>query len=377
MQRVAASWLIYTLSGSGVWLGIDSLAAGLPTILLLPIGGIAADRYNRQTILIVANVAQAFLALTVAWLWWYGWLSVVALIVCSLLAGIITSISAPANQAIVPAAAGEDHLKNAIALNSLQYNVARVLGPAIGGLAIASMGAGGCFALNAFSFLVMAGTLLSIRNIPQSKRNQPLGYRDLSEVKQFVWTTPAMKRSLFLIVLLAFTSAPIITLLPIIADQIHKSNASGYSALLSCFGVGGALAGLAVAAFPASKKTQAWSSIALPLLGATLVLLPLVRYQVMSFLLVSLAGACMIGSMIQLGTTLLKDTPDDLRGRVSGLQQLGFRVAQPLGGFVAAMLIHWFGVSLVFASFGILLALTSSTILRTHKLPAMESTPDF
>ncbi len=370
---MASSWLIYSLSGSGVWLGVDSLAAGLPTVLLLPIGGVVADRCNRRSILIVANIAQGVLALVVALLWWSGSLSVAMLIVSSILAGTITSISAPANQALIPSAAGEDHLQNAIALNSFQYNIARVIGPAIGGLAIASIGAGACFLLNALSFLVMVVTLLSIQIIPQAERHSRLGIQDFAEVQQFVWKSRAMNRSLTLIVLLAFTSAPIITLLPLIADTVDGTTATVYSLLLSCFGVGGAISGLAIAAFPSTKKTHIWSSVALPTLGAALALLPLVRNEVVLALLVCVSGACMIGAMIYLGTVLLKDTPDELRGRVSGLQQIGFRLAQPLGGFIAAMLISSLGVTVVFQSFGILLVLVSGSLFLGLKQTKVKS----
>ena len=173
MQRVATAWIIYTMSESAMWLGIDAALTGLPTLLLLPLAGVLADRVDRRVVLSITNLVNALLAVALAVLWWSNSLTIWELLSVSFLSGVVAAFAAPASQSLIPTAAGEDHIPTAVALNSFQYNVARAIGPAVGGLALTGLGAGWCFLLNALSFLGVLGAVVLQPKVPPVNAVKP------------------------------------------------------------------------------------------------------------------------------------------------------------------------------------------------------------
>jgi MFS family permease len=168
-QKVATAWLIYHITNSEAWLGIDAFASGIATVLLLPWGGVISDRVNRRNLLIWTNLASAGLAFILAALVFYDRLQVWHIVAVSALSGVVQALMVPASTSILPSLVGEKDTANAIALNSLQFNVSRVVGPAIGGATLIYLGASYSFALNGLSFLVMVVALLLITTVPAAK----------------------------------------------------------------------------------------------------------------------------------------------------------------------------------------------------------------
>lgn len=362
MQRVATAWLVYTISGSEMWLGIDAAMAGLPALILLPFSGVLADRADRRKVLLITNVVHALIAMMLAVLWWADMLAAWQLIASSFVSGIIASIAAPASQSIVPTAAGEDHIPNAVALNSFQYNVARAVGPAVGGVVLAWWGAGWCFLLNSLSFLGMVGALVVLRTVPRAIHSGISALESLREGAAFLWGTANLRQMLVLIALLAFGGAPMVTLLPAIAKSLLNEGAGGYTALLTSFGVGAAIAGALLTYRRPDKHALLWVVGAAVVVGLCQVVMACVTGMALAASISGLAGMAIVGAMIELGTGLLSQTPDALRGRISAVQQLCFRVAQPLGGFVAALAAYYAGVQTAFVAFGMALALGATLV---------------
>ena len=168
-QKVATTWLIFHITNSEAWLGIDAFASGIPTVLLLPWGGVMSDRVNRRNLLIWTNVVSAALAFILAGLVFTDTLKVWHIVVVSDMSGVVQALMVPASTSILPSLVGEKDTANAIALNSLQFNVSRVVGPAIGGATLIYLGASYSFALNGLSFLVMVVALLFITTISEAK----------------------------------------------------------------------------------------------------------------------------------------------------------------------------------------------------------------
>jgi len=343
-----------------MWLGLDAAMAGLPALILLPFGGVLADRVDRRKVLLIANVVHALVALLLAVLWWADTLAAWQLLVSSFLSGIIASLAAPASQSVVPTAAGEDHIPNAVALNSFQYNVARAVGPAVGGVALAWWGAGWCFLLNSLSFLGMVGALIVLPTTTRGTHGRISTLESLRDGAAFLWGTANLRQMLVLMALLAFGGAPMVTLLPAIAKTILKEDASGYTILLTGFGVGAALAGALLTYRRPKNHAQLWIVDAAVVVGLCHVVMACVTGMALAVSISALAGMAFVGAMIELGTGLLSQTPDALRGRISAVQQLCFRVAQPLGGFVAALVAYHAGVQTAFVAFGMALALGAS-----------------
>lgn len=368
MQRVATDWLVYTLAKSEAWLGFDAAMAALPTFLVLPISGVVADRFDRRVVIVVANILNAGLAAILAAIWWSGNLAAWHLLTGSFLAALVTSFAAPATQALIPAAAGEDHIPNAVALNSFQYNVARAIGPAIGGLALAFAGAGWCFVLNSLSYLGLIVAVLAIPKSPERDHRNASALESVREGIRFVRHRSNVQRSILLVILLAFGAAPMVTLLPAIAKGPLNQNASGYSMLLASFGVGAAVAG-ALLAFLRSPRSVQWVIGATVLCAICHLALALTDKLAVSVAITAIAGGAFVGAMIELGTELISKTPDELRGRISAVQQLGFRTAQPLGGIVSALVAQYAGISTAFIAFGIFLVVGATLMPVFYRRP--------
>lgn len=360
MQRVTIAWLVYTMSGSESWLGIESAVAGLPALVLLPYAGVLADRSNRRRVLIVGNLANALLTLTPALLWWSGMLNVWHLLLLSLLTGIVAAMTVPSSQSVVPAAAGDDHISNAVALNSLQYNLARAVGPALGGLVLASLGAGWCFVVNALTFLLMAH---AARTLPDTaaRDHRASTIRDsVSEAASLLKSRHDISVRLLFVALIAFGGAPIVTLLPAVSSSL-STGSNGYSALLACFGVGAVAAGILLTFAKVPNRLLLIVAAGI-VVGLCEVAIVATQSLLVALVGTTIAGTAFVGAMIALGTELLAETPEEFRGRVSALQQLAFRTAQPAGALVAALLSSRFGLILVFTGFAVCLGVGSLTL---------------
>jgi MFS family permease len=372
MQRVATAWLVYSLSGSETWLGVDAAIAAVPTFLLLPISGVMADRVDRRLILVAANIANFVLAVSLATIWWTGSLALWHLLVSSFLTSVVAAFAAPASQAIVPTAAGEDHISNAVALNSFQYNLARAMGPAVSGIALGTVGPGGCFLINALSYL---GLVAAVVVLPVM-RNRRTGttHNNLLEGIRFIRMQPRLQLLLGVLAILAFAGAPMVTLLPAIAKSTLAEGVGSYSVLLASFGVGAAIAGLALSFIPRSNKSTKLIFLAAIAVAACHLALPYAHSVHAALLISCVAGLAFVGAMIEIGTELILGTPDHLRGRVSGVQQLCFRAAQPTGGFIAAILAASAGVHIVFVGFAALLVAMMLLLAAMFRFTRMEST---
>ena len=373
-QKLATAWLIYHITNSEAWLGIDAFASGIPTVLLLPWGGVVSDRVSRRKLLIWTNVVSAALAFTLAALVFYDMLQVWHIVVVSAVSGIVQALMVPASTSILPSLVGEKDTANAIALNSLQFNVSRVIGPAIGGATLIYLGASYSFALNGLTFLVMVVALLLITAVSATKPITESVRDNFRGGLQFVNEHDNIRTLLFLVILAAFLGAPMISMLPALTKSVLHRDASIYSLLLSSFGVGAVVAAALVAL---RSRSSPKPCRAVPYLSVYGVCLIAVAFQLpvpIIVLLVALSGFAFISTMIRLGTALIQSSPDEYRGRITSLQSLGFRLGQPLGSLVAGFFAHEFGVQIAFWTFGaimiaaVVVVRQLSSSLRMHKL---------
>jgi MFS family permease len=355
MQRVATGWLVYALTGSAAWLGVEAFAAGIPPVLLMPVGGVLADHVNRRRLLMVGNLINAALAGLLAAAWWGGVLAVWEILAASFLSGVVTAAIVPASQSLLPAVVGEDHLSGAIALNSVQYNVARAVGPALGGIALAWGGPGWCFLLNAGSFLILVGGLMVIGEVGAPSKPRQSIRTSVREGIAFLAKRRALRQLLLAVGVLAFGGAPVVSMLPAFAKEALQGGAGAYSLLLTCFGVGAAVAGVVLTLHPAAKRRGWWVIAAIMGVGVCELGLAGMRWLPAAAGVTVAAGGLFVGAMIEIGSRIVGATPDEYRGRVSSVQGVIFRGAQPLGGLAAGALAHGAGVVAAFAGFGGLL----------------------
>ncbi len=371
MQNVAQAWLIYDLTHSATWLGIDAFAAGLPVVALLPFGGVMADRLNRRWLLIWSNLFSALLAaalaamaamdfLTADRVWW-----IVALSVGT---GLSDAIRIPANQSLVPALVGRDDLVNAMSLNSIQFNISRALGPALAGITLVSLGVSWSFTFNAASFLAVIAAVAMMRNLPAAKPRSESMTESLRGGVRYLRSRPDLMMMMVLIVMGGFLFAPMTgKMLPVVAQEIFNLGAAGYSQLVSAFGLGAVL-GAAAMAMHSHKQPNPWRAVPLyMLLGVCELALCWHGPFLAAAGIVALGGAVFVAAVILLNTTIMHSSPDEVRGRVSSFQVLSFRVGMPLGNLAAGLLAASMGIRTVLLSFGTAIIILAPAVLIGYR----------
>jgi MFS family permease len=342
MQTVAQNWLIWRLTHDARWLGLVNGASAIPFVLFALWGGHIADRYSRRTILVWTQTLAMILAFVLAllatnnrWVHIQAW-HIVALATIS---SVVNAFNMPAQQAFVTDMVDDRKaLGNAIALNSLRFNLSRFLGPILAGIVLVKSNAATCFAINGLSYLAVIWSLLLMRLppvLPQERRTS------VWEGFGYIWHNRNILRIVLLVGVSAIFTWPISTLFPVFASQFHQG-ARGYSWMMSVNGIGAALGGLLLAAFGHSLPRR------LPVYGGafvfciSLLLLAAAPTYQLNLACLTLSGFAMIVLGTSCNTRVQEDAPDALRGRVMAVYSLVFNGLFPLGGleigFLAARL---------------------------------------
>jgi predicted MFS family arabinose efflux permease len=356
MQNVAKSWLVYEISGSAFWLGVDAFVTHFSAVLLLPLGGALADRFERRRLLIVCNALLAVLALLLGGLYAGSWLRVSHVIVVSALSGILQAVMTPAYQSLLPDLIPPQHMANAVALNSLQFNLSRALGPAIGGLVMVRFGATWSFVFNAVSFLAVIGACMVIQPRSEGVPRQPESIvRSMSGGASYLRGRGDLAVFLTLVILLGFFGAPVNSMLPALADDAFGGDETVYSLLLSAFGVGAMIGAMLMAAGSHRGPTPWRAFPVLVVSGLAQLLVGVQAWLAVTLTLMMLLGIMHVGVMNRLNAAILASVPPSMRGRMSSFFVLAFRLGIPLGSLAAGSLADVLTVQHVFGAFGLLL----------------------
>ncbi|PYP93560.1 MAG: MFS transporter [Candidatus Angelobacter sp. Gp1-AA117] len=341
MEPVAASWLVYRLTGSSLMLGTVAFASQLPTFLLAPLGGVVADRYDRRSILIVTQFLTMIFTLILAGLTLTHVVQVWPVILLVALVGVVNAFDIPTHQAFTLDMVSREDLVNAIALNSSIFNGARMIGPALGGVLVAKVGEGWCFFANGLSFLaVIAGLLLM--TAPQSR--PPLqGSRNTIEGFRFVTRTAPVRALMLLLGLISFIATPCVVLMPVFADQVLHGGARGLGLLMGAPGVGALCGAIMLATRKSVSGLPGWIAVACNCFGVALVLFSLSRSFWLSMALLVFAGFSVTLEMASSNTLIQSMVPDHLRGRVMSLYSTVFMGMVPLSALVAGSFAHAIG----------------------------------
>src|SRR5436305_11772175 len=249
MQTLAQAWLVYTLTGSAFLLGVDGFLATGPMLIFSLFGGVVADRMARKKIMMGSQIAQGTSALILAGLIWTHNVQIWHVFLLSFLTGSAQSFSGPAYASLLPLLVKREDVPNAIAMNSMQFNLARVIGPVLGGLALTAWGAAACFALNGFSFVAVIIAYLMIRTPIIRGSGETKGIMaEMRDGFAFVIGRRALLLLTFLSFAGTFLGMPIVTFLPVVSKVIFAAGAKAYTYLLSAYGVGSVIGALFVAA---------------------------------------------------------------------------------------------------------------------------------
>ena len=365
-QDVALSWLIHTEFGNPFFLGLRSFAADAPLIGLMLLGGAVADRVDRRQILLVSQAVQMTLAAALLALYLAGGLGLGAILAIAFVTGLAQSQSAPTYQAVLTSLVPAREIPRAVAMNSLQFNLSRAIGPVIAGLLLARGGTGACFAVNVVSYAAVLVALARIRLPARPAPAKPESLRrSLQAGLAHVSRHPVLSRLTLLAALGSFLAFPLTTFLPVFADRVQGSGATGYSLLLSSYGagaIGGAIATAQRGHVPGRGRL---SLLAFALYGTLAGLALASPWQPLSMLLLFGAGWSLVTAYSTLSSLVQEHAEEALRGRILSIYGLCFRGGMPFGGLFAGALVGPLGVTPVLGTMlGMLLALAVWMLLR-------------
>jgi len=357
MQIVAQGWLIYRLSHSAFLLALDQFLGGIPIFLFSLIGGVVADRVERRRILLGSQYVQMASAGLLTILVVLGRVHVWEILCLSFISGFAQAFGGPAYQALIPTLVEKEDMPNAIALNSIQFNVAVMVGPALAGQTLAKLGESWCFGLNAVSFLapIISLSLITARFLPQKTKETV--FTSLKEGIKFVRRMPSMEALIILAFCMTFLSMPMRTYFPVFVKDIFHRGPETYGNLLALMGLGSICGSLGVAWLGNIRRKGAIALAALMCLGAGISGFALSKWLPLSGVMLVLTGASMMAVFANVNSLVQLITTNEMRGRVMSVYNFAFRGGMPMGNLLSGWLVPMFTAPIVLGVNGVLLVL--------------------
>lgn len=374
MQAVAQSWLVYDLTKSPFWLGVDAFMSTAPGLALTLLAGVFADLVDRRRLLLFTQIGAGLSAFVLAVLIVTGVVHVWMILVLSFVTGCCFAVAGPSYQAITIDLVGREDLANAIALNSTQFQFSRVVGPSLAGVALKVLGLAGCFFANAISFVAVIIALMMVR-FDEKKVNAPAHsvkdaravLRDLVEGLRYV----RRRRRVFMLLLISgMTSlfgAPYFSMIPVYARDVFHMDESG-NALLMGFSGAGAFVGALALAYLGDFRHKGWSVLC----GSFAFAACVVGFAYSTRLAVSLVflflmGAAIVSCVAVINTLLQKLVTDEMRGRVMSMFILSFIGTMPIGNLIAGAAAERFGPQPTLAAGGVIIAAFITFVTLRYK----------
>lgn len=340
ITQVATIWLVYDLTNSEFLLGIVGFSSQIPSFVIAPFGGILVDRWNRHRILIVTQVLAMIQSLTLAALALTGIIDIWHIILLSLFQGFINGVDSPTRQALVTEMIEKkEYLGNAIALNSSMFNGARLVGPAIAGLLIATVGSGVCFLIDGLSYIAVISSLLAMKIKPREVAVQTTNlWQRLKEGFIYAFGFPPIRAILVLLALFSLVGMPYTVLLPVFATKVFQGGAETLGFLMAASGVGALMGGIYLSARQSVIGLGKILAFSPAIFGIGLVIFSQSRLLWLSLLMLFLVG---IGGILQIASsnTILQTlVEEDKRGRLMSLYVMAFLGTLPFGNLLAGAL---------------------------------------
>ena len=367
MQIVAQGWLIYRLSHSPFLLALDQFLAGLPIFLFSLIGGVVADRTERRKILLVSQYIQMASAATLTILVALGLTHVWPILCLSFVSGLAQAFGGPAYQALIPTLVDRDDMPNAIALNSIQFNLAVTVGPALAGITLGRLGEKWCFGMNAVSFLapVISLSIINARYLPE-KSGETM-FKSLKQGIHFIWRQGGMVALIVLAFSMTFLSMPMRTYIPVFVKDIFHRGPETYGNLLSLMGVGSICGSLGVASLGNISRKGRFALTMLMVLGVGIAGFSLSKFLPFSYGMLLLVGASMMAVFATVTSLVQLNVSNEMRGRVMSVYNFAFRGGMPIGNLVSGWLVPLYTAPIVLGVNGFLLVLVALYFLLMQR----------
>lgn len=368
MQAVAQGWLVLQLTNSPFWLGLDAFMATAPGFVLTLLGGVFADRIDRRRLLLYTQVVAGLAALALATLVATSVVNRWMVLGFSFVTGCCMSLASPSYLAMTYDLVGREDLANAIALNSTQFQLSRVVGPALAGVAFRVFGLAGCFFANGLSFVAVVVALWMVRMEPRSNALAPSGkqraiWRDLVEGLRYVRNRPRVSSLLLVAAVNSLFGAPYFSMVPLYARDIFHLGETGLALMMGVSGAGAFLGALLVT-YLGDFRRKGWFVLG----GAILFGICITGFAVSSRLRLSLLFLCGLGfalvcSLAITNTLLQKLVTDQMRGRVMSMFLLSFAGTMPIGNILAGTSSNHFGPQPTLAIGGFVVTMVGIAVL--------------
>ena len=367
MQIVAQGWLIYRLSHSAFLLALDQFLGGIPIFLFSLIGGVIADRIERRRILLGSQYVQMMTAGLLTILVATGKVHVWHILCLSFISGFAQAFGGPAYQALIPTLVEKEDMPNAIALNSIQFNVAVMVGPMLAGQALAKLGEKWCFGLNAVSFLapIISLSMITARFLPQKTTESIL--TSLKQGIKFAREQNSMEALIVLAFCMTGLSMPMRTYIPVFVKDIFHRGPETYGNLLALMGLGSIIGSLTIAGLGNISRKGHVALGALICLGAGISGFALSKSLPLSRVMLVLAGASMMAVFATVNSLVQLITTNEMRGRVMSVYNFAFRGGMPMGNLLSGWLVPVFTAPVVLGVNGLLLVLLALYFLLVQR----------
>lgn len=380
MQSVALMWFTYRLTGSTAATGLIGFLAMVPYIVVTPLAGALSDRVSRRKLLIVVQALLLLHASALAVVTYSGAITVTLLGLFAFLQGILNGLEVPTRHAFfVQLIENKADLPNAIALNSININGTRMIGPAVGGLVIARVGEAACFGLNALSYLAVLVQLVRIKPNEGDKKISPHSFaKDVVDGWRFALSHPVIRALLLMVGAVSFAISPYTILMPSISIETFGRGAELNGLFLSSVGLGALFGAIIFAMKPNVRGLSRWVTITASIAACGVIGFAFSRSQWLSFLFMAMTGMGLMGTSVCVNTIIQSIVDEDHRGRVVSIYSTFFIGAAPLSHLLMGALAERIGAPRTFLVCGIMAALAALIYglyqprLRAHIRPHYE-----
>jgi len=337
MQRIAMPWLVYHMTGSALLLGVVGFAGQIPTFLLAPVAGVLTDRLSRYRVLVATQIISLVQAAVLAWLCLAGVIQIWEIVVLSVILGCVNAFDVPARHSfVIDMVEKKEDLGNGIALNSLMFNGARLIGPSIAGVMLAATGEGICFLLNAISYIFVILSLLLMKlHIKETKKNDTYILKELTDGFRYTFGFAPIKHLLILLSISSLMGMSYSVLMPVFAKEILHGGSHTYGFLMGAAGFGALLGAFFLASRESVLKLGRIVPASAVLFGAGLIGLSFSRIFPFSLVLMIFIGLGMMMQTAASNTILQTITDDDKRGRVMSFYTMAIMGTAPFGSLMA------------------------------------------
>ncbi len=355
MQRVAISWLVYRLTGSAFLLGLITFLSLIPSLVLAPYAGSYVDRHNKYKILVITQVILMLQAGALALMIWFKVYDMFWIAALSLVQGLVNAFDVTARQSLmVNLIDDKEDLPNAIALNSSMFNAARLIGPALAGVILSTLGEDICFIINFISFIAVLACMVMMKlKLTEHQKSTENIWVDLKKGYDYLKSSPDLAAMVLTMAASSLLVIPFTTLLPVFAKDIFSGNATTFGWFESAAGFGAFFGAIYMATLKADQNLQKIVSLSGVLLAVSVVALAISPSLILALVCTSLAALGLMAQNSSINTYLQTHADDAMRGRTMSYYIMAYQGVLPIGSLLMGYLAHLFGTQVVVAFEGI------------------------